>query len=69
MELKIPSGTASDSILRIKGKGMPDLRYPKRTGEVYIRVKIDVPKHPGMREKKAIKKLLELQGERSLFDG
>jgi molecular chaperone DnaJ len=68
MELKIPSGTASDSVLRIKGKGMPDLRYPKRKGDVYINVKVEIPKHPGIREKRAIKKLLDVQGERTRFD-
>lgn len=68
MELKIPSGTASDAVLRVKGKGMPDLRYPKRKGDVYIRVRIDVPKHPGLKEKRAIKKLLDIQGERKTFD-
>jgi molecular chaperone DnaJ len=68
MELKIPSGTASDSVLRVRGKGMPDLRYPKRKGDIYINVKVEVPKHPGIREKKAIRKLLDIQGERTRFD-
>jgi molecular chaperone DnaJ len=65
--LKIPSGTAPSSILRLKGKGMPNIRNPKRRGDLYVKVKVDVPKHPSSKEKSLIKKLLEVQGEKDRF--
>jgi molecular chaperone DnaJ len=67
IDVKVPSGTQPGSVLRVKGKGMPDLRYPRRVGDIYIKVGVDVPKHPSMKEKKAIKKLKDIQGEKTTF--
>jgi len=41
--LKIPPGTPSNKTFRIKDKGMPNLRSPSRTGDLYARVIIQVP--------------------------
>ncbi|MDR2721136.1 MAG: molecular chaperone DnaJ [Puniceicoccales bacterium] len=41
--LKIPEGTQSDTVLRMKDQGMPHLNGGMR-GSQYVRVKIDVPK-------------------------
>ncbi|MGA1819477.1 MAG: molecular chaperone DnaJ [Thermoplasmatota archaeon] len=68
VEVKIPSGTQPNSTLRIKGKGMPSLRGGRRIGDLYVNVRVDVPKHPGIFEKKAIKKLAEVQGENIKFN-
>jgi molecular chaperone DnaJ len=67
VELKIPAGTQPGSTLRLKGKGLPNIRSPKHNGDLYVKVKVEVPKHPGIREKKAVKKLLEVQGEKNKF--
>ena len=67
VDLKIPSGTSSHTILRLRGKGMPNIRNPRRHGDQYVKVKIEVPKRPGIKEKKIIKKLKEIQGEREDF--
>jgi len=67
-EMKIPSGTQPGTTLRMKGLGMPDIRYPKRTGDIFIIVNIDVPKHPSLKEKRAIKKLHDIQGDNKRFD-
>ena len=42
--LKIPAGTQSDTIFRVKGQGMPVLNRPGRRGDQYVKVIIDVPK-------------------------
>jgi molecular chaperone DnaJ len=68
VELKIPSGTAPNSILRLKGKGMPNIRNPKRHGDLYVKVKVAVPKHPSSKEKALIKKLQEVQGNKDRFN-
>jgi molecular chaperone DnaJ len=67
VEVKIPSGTQPNSTLRVKGKGIPNIRNRKRIGDFYIDVRVEVPKHPSIKEKKAIKKLLEVQGEKKKF--
>jgi molecular chaperone DnaJ len=68
VEVKIPSGTQPNSTLRVKGKGVPNIRNKRRVGDLYIDVNVEVPKHPGLKERKAIKKLLEIQGDNRKFD-
>ncbi|MGA1821127.1 MAG: molecular chaperone DnaJ [Thermoplasmatota archaeon] len=67
VDLRIPSGTSSHTVLRMKGKGMPNIRNSRRFGDQYVKVKIEIPKHPGIKEKGLIKKLKDIQGEKTEF--
>ncbi len=67
VELKVPSGTTSHTVLRLKGRGMPHLRNPHRFGHQFVKVKIDVPKGPSMKERSLLKKLRDVQGENRKF--
>ncbi len=40
--LKIPAGTASGKVLRLKGQGMPDLRGRGR-GDLHVQINVEVP--------------------------
>lgn len=44
VELKIPEGTQTGTVFRIKGKGIPYLRNPKQRGDQHIRVTVETPK-------------------------
>ncbi len=41
--LKIPEGTASGTVFRLRGEGMPNLRSPERRGDLHVRVEVHVP--------------------------
>jgi molecular chaperone DnaJ len=56
MNLKIPSGTQSGKIFRLKGKGVPRLHGYGR-GDEFIRVLVWVPTRLSAEEKKLLKKL------------
>jgi len=49
--LKVPAGTQPNQVLRVKGKGMPILSS-SRHGDLYVKVKVDVPKKVGRKERK-----------------
>jgi len=54
--IKIPEGTQSGHIMRLKGKGLPSLNsYGK--GDQIIQVNVWVPKHMTTEEKKTMEKL------------
>jgi len=59
VKLKIPSGTQSGTIFRIKGDGAPILRKEGSYGDLYVRVDIDIPKRLSKEEKKLWKELGE----------
>ena len=42
--LKIPAGTQPDQVFRLAGRGMPRLKSPKTKGDLYVRVKVRIPK-------------------------
>jgi len=56
VELKIPSGTQSNDVIKLKNKGMPSL-YGRRRGDLLIRIKVEIPKKLSHKQKKIIQSL------------
>ena len=42
--LKIPAGTQPEQVFRLAGRGMPRLKGPKTKGDLFVRVKVRIPK-------------------------
>lgn len=42
--VKIPPGTQPDTVLRLRGKGLPAFRSRAR-GDLYVRVRVHLPEH------------------------
>ena len=62
VDLKIPSGIQSGTVLRIKGKGIPYLRSTGR-GDQHVRVKVLTPQKLSSKQKELLKEFGELSGE------
>lgn len=62
VEENIPKGTESGDILTIKGKGAPFLQR-EGNGDLYVTLKIHVPKKVSDEEEKLLVELLKLQGK------
>lgn len=45
IRLTIPEGSDSGKTLRLKGLGMPNLKDPKKFGDLFVKLQITVPKH------------------------
>ena len=59
--LKIPSGTQSETIFRLRGRGIPNLRNRQR-GDELVKVKVQVPKDLTDRQKKMLLELAKEMG-------
>ncbi len=60
--IKVPSGTQPETILRLKGKGMPRLRG-FGTGDLLVKIKVEIPKNLSSEEKDLIKRYANIRGE------
>ena len=57
-ELKIPEGTQSGAVLKVKGYGIKKLRSESK-GDLYVRVIVEVPKNLSREQKELVKKLTD----------
>ncbi|EKD46663.1 MAG: chaperone HSP40, co-chaperone with DnaK [uncultured bacterium] len=57
VKMKIPSGTQSGEMFRIKGQGVPQLGRSGVRGDQLVTIIVDVPKNPSREQKKLIEEL------------
>lgn len=63
VKVKVPAGTQSGKVFRLKGKGIPVLgSSPQRRGDQHVRVFVHVPKKLTDEERALLEKLAALQG-------
>lgn len=60
--LKVPAGTQSGEVFRLKGKGLRDLRT-QRTGDVYVKVLVKTPERLSKDDKELLRHLAKARGE------
>jgi len=49
--LTIPPGTQPEQVFRIAGRGMPQLKNPQVRGDLYVRVKVQIPRTLSAKQK------------------
>lgn len=65
-KFKIKGGTTDGMRYRIPGKGMPNINYNEHYGDLYVTVKIDMPKDLDDEEKEMLEKLKDMPHFRNL---
>lgn len=59
--LKIPAGAQGGRTFRLRGKGMPNLRHPQKRGDLYARIRVQVPQKLSKQEKELFRELASLR--------
>jgi molecular chaperone DnaJ len=62
VQMKIPAGTQSGKIFRLKGKGIPDL-HGRGIGDELVRVNVEIPTHLTSQQRQLIEEFARLSGE------
>jgi molecular chaperone DnaJ len=57
----VPSGTQPDTVLRLKGKGLPEFGS-NRHGDLYLRIGLQVPEHLAREERELYERLRAIAG-------
>ncbi|MCL5667014.1 MAG: molecular chaperone DnaJ [Patescibacteria group bacterium] len=63
IELKIPAGTQSGTVLKVKNRGVPYVKDPHRRGDLLVTVRVVIPKKLTKKEKELLKQLADERGE------
>ena len=61
--MKIPSGTQSGKVFRLKSKGMPDLHSQNSQGDQYVKVMIQVPSKLTQEQRNLLEEFARISGE------
>ncbi|MCZ2127522.1 MAG: DnaJ domain-containing protein [Anaerolineales bacterium] len=54
VKLNIPSGTQPDQTFRLAGRGMPNVKDAKNRGDLYVKLKAQVPKYLSPKQRELI---------------
>jgi DnaJ-class molecular chaperone len=45
VKLSIPPGTQPEQVFRVAGRGMPHLKSPNTRGDLFVRLKVEIPRY------------------------
>jgi curved DNA-binding protein len=54
VRLGIPAGTQPDQTFRLAGRGMPYLKNPGKKGDLYVKLKVQVPKYLSSKQRELL---------------
>ncbi|NLE83111.1 MAG: DnaJ domain-containing protein [Chloroflexi bacterium] len=61
VRLTIPEGSDSEKRFRLTGLGMPNLKNPKQFGDLYVTIRVTVPKHLTPAEKDKFREIRNMR--------
>jgi len=61
VSLRVPAGTSGGKTFRLRGKGMPNPRYPQQRGDLLATVQVRVPQRLSTREQELFEELSGLR--------
>ena len=54
VKLSIPAGTQTDQVFRLAGRGMPHLKNPNTKGDLFVKLKVQVPKYLSSKQRELL---------------
>ena len=54
IKLNIPAGTQPEQVFRLAGRGMPHLKDTKEKGDLYVRIKVQIPKYLSAKQRELL---------------
>lgn len=61
VKLNIPAGTQPEQVFRLAGRGMPSLKNKDEKGDLYVRLKVQVPKYLSPKQRELLEEASRLK--------
>ncbi len=69
LAVRVPAETQNGQAIRLRGQGMPILRDPTRAGDLFVEVRVVLPKNLTDEERSLFERLAALRGGQSVAGG
>lgn len=54
IKLNVPAGTQPEQVFRLAGRGMPQVKSPGQKGDLYVRLKVQIPKYLSAKQRELL---------------
>ena len=61
VKLSIPPGTQTDQVFRLAGRGMPHLKNPATKGDLFVKLKVQVPKYLSSKQRELLEEAARIK--------
>jgi curved DNA-binding protein len=61
IKLNIPAGTQPEQVFRLAGRGMPNVKAPNQKGDLYVRLKVQIPKYLSEKQRQLLDEASKLK--------
>ena len=61
VKLNIPAGTQPDQVFRLAGRGMPHLKNSTTKGDLYVRLKVQIPKYLSSKQRELLEEAARIK--------
>ncbi len=61
VKLSIPPGTQPEQVFRIAGRGMPQLKNPNAKGDLFVRLKVQVPRYLSPKQRELLEEAAKIK--------
>jgi hypothetical protein len=67
VKLNIPEGTQPEQVFRLAGRGMPTVKNAKEKGDLYVRLKVQIPKYLSAKQRELLARFNSRKDEQTVF--
>ena len=61
IKLNIPAGTQPEQVFRLAGRGMPHVKNQKEKGDLYVKLKIKIPKYLSAKQRELLEEVSRIK--------
>jgi curved DNA-binding protein len=61
VKLTVPAGTQPEQVFRLAGRGMPHLKSPNTKGDLFVRLKVEIPRYLSSKQRELLEEASKIK--------